>query len=73
MGERDLHKRWFSDAVSTNAVILNFHAEATATEHLHEGYEIIEEDKSTQNKLQSTKGRQEFNLILMKVNYKTVV
>ena len=50
MGERDLHKRWFSDAVSTNAVILNFHAEATATEHLHEGYEIIEEDKSTLKK-----------------------
>jgi len=50
VGECDRHKRWFSNAVSTNAVILNFHAEATATEHLHEGYEVIEEDNSTLKK-----------------------
>ena len=64
MGERDLHKRWFSDAVSTNAVILNFHAEATATEHLHEGHEIIEEDKSTLKKINFKVQKEDRNLTL---------
>lgn len=64
MGERDLHKRWFSDAVSTNAEILNFHAEATATEHLHEGYEIIQEEKSTLKKINFKVQKEDRNLTL---------